>query len=77
MVHIISEEGIVVDTENIEAIMNSLSLKNVSNVRSFMGLVGHCRRFIEVFSKVSHAITSLERKNVKFMCSEKYEQIFQ
>ena len=36
--HIISEEGICVDPEKIEAIMNWPTPRNVTDVRSFMGL---------------------------------------
>ena len=38
--HIISEEGISVDLEKIEAIMNWPTPRNVTDVISFMGLVG-------------------------------------
>ena len=37
--HIISKEGISVDLEKIEAIMNWPTPRNVTDVRSFMGLV--------------------------------------
>ena len=60
--HIISEESISVDPEKIEAIMNWPAPRNVTDVRSFMGLVGYYRRFIEGFSKVAHAIASLQKK---------------
>ena len=50
--HIISDEGISVDPKKIEAIMNWPNPRNVIDVRSFMGLVGYYRRFIEGFSKV-------------------------
>ena len=46
-------------------------------VRSFMGLVGYDRRFIEIFSKVAHAITSLQRKEINFKWTSKCEEIFQ
>ena len=36
--HIISEEGISMDPKNIEAIMNWPTPRNVTDVRSFMGL---------------------------------------
>jgi hypothetical protein len=62
----VSEEGIVVDPEKIEAIKSWPTPKNVSEVRSFMGLVGYYRRFIEGFSKVAHPITSLQKKGTKF-----------
>ena len=60
--HIISEEGISMDPEKIEAIMNWPTLRNVTDVRSFMGLAGYYWRFIGGFSKVAHAITSLQKK---------------
>ena len=66
MGHIISDEGISVDPENIEAIMNWPTPRNVIDVRSFMGLAGYYRRFIEGFSKVAHSITSLQKKGIKF-----------
>ena len=51
--HIISYEGIYVDPEKIEAIMNWLTPRNVTDVKYFMGLAGYYRRFIEGFSKVA------------------------
>ena len=50
--HIISEEGIFVDPDKIEAIMNWPTPRNVTDVRYFMGLAGYYKRFIEVISKV-------------------------
>ena len=66
MGHIISKDGIAVDPEKIEAIREWSVLKNVTKVRSFMGLAGYYRRFIEGFSKIAHPITSLQNKGVKF-----------
>ena len=42
-----------------------------------MGLVGYYRRFIEGFSKVAHAITSLQKKGIKFEWTSKCEESFQ
>ena len=44
--HVVSKEGIAVDTEKIRAIMEWVDPKNVDEVRSFMGLAGYNRRFI-------------------------------
>ena len=64
--HIISKEGIAVDRKNIEAIRGWSIPMNVIEVRSFMGLTCYYRIFIEGFSKISHPITSLQNKGVKF-----------
>ncbi|GJR26080.1 putative reverse transcriptase domain-containing protein [Tanacetum coccineum] len=37
-----------------------------SEVRSFLGLVGYYRRFIENFSKIAKPLTSLTQKNQKY-----------
>ena len=66
MGHIISEEGIVVDLEKVQAIREWPTLRGVAEVRSFMGLVGYYRKFIVGFSKIAYSITSLQRKEKKF-----------
>ena len=66
MGHIISYEGISVEREKIEAIMNWPTPRNVTNVISFIGLAEYYRRFIEGLSKVAHAITSLKRNGINF-----------
>jgi hypothetical protein len=67
--HIISEQGIVVDPENIEAIRGWPTRRNVSEVRSFMGLAGYYKRFIAGFSEISHPITYLQKNGIKFECT--------
>eukprot|EP00253_Pinus_taeda_P009444 PITA_09444 len=64
--HFVSEEGIAVDTEKIRSIMEWVALKNVDEVRSFMGLAGYYRRFMGNFSQIPYPITSLQRKVKKF-----------
>ena len=74
--HIILEEGIVVDLEKVEAIREWSAPRNVVEVISFMGLVGYYRRFIVGFSKITHPITSLKRKEKKFQWNEECESSF-
>jgi hypothetical protein len=74
--HIILEQGIVVDPEKIEAIRGWPTPRNVSDVRSFMGLAGYYRRFIVGFSKIVHPITSLQKKGTKFEWTLKCERNF-
>jgi hypothetical protein len=69
--HVISSEGIVVDPTKFEAIMEWPAPTNVTEVRSFMGLSGYYRQFVEGFLKIANSITELEKKNNKFVWTEK------
>ena len=75
--HIISKEGISVDPEKVEAVMNWPTPRNLADVRSFMGLAGYYMRFIEGFSTVAHSITSLQKKEIKFEWTPRCEESFQ
>jgi hypothetical protein len=75
--HIISKDGIAVDPEKIEAIREWSMLKNVLEVRSFMGLAGYYKIFHEGFSNIAHPITSLQRKGMKFQWKLDCEKSFQ
>jgi hypothetical protein len=51
--------------------------KNVMEFRSFMYLASHCRSFIAGFSRITHPITSLQRKENKFQWTEDCEKSLQ
>jgi hypothetical protein len=50
---------------------------SVFEIRSFLGLAGYYRRFIEGFSKLSEPLTTLTRKNARFIWTDECEQSFQ
>ena len=64
--HIMSAEGIRVDPIKIEPIVNWKLPRNVTEVRSFLGLAGYYRRFVKGFSVKASPLTKLLRKGVKF-----------
>jgi hypothetical protein len=75
--HVISKEGVAVDPDKIRSIMEWPTPKDVSDIRSFMGLAGYYRRFIKGFSKIGCPITALQKKGIKFIWTSKCEEIFQ
>jgi len=75
--HVITKEGIAVDPEKIRTIMEWPIPKDVADIRSFMGLAGYYRRFVEGFSRVAHPITSLQKKGKVFKWTPECQQSFE
>jgi hypothetical protein len=74
--HIISNDGISVDPAKVKEIMAWSIPTTVTEVRSFMGLPGYYRRFIEGFSKIAKPMTSLLEKGREFKWDSKCQDIF-
>ncbi|KAK1406152.1 hypothetical protein QVD17_41439 [Tagetes erecta] len=75
--HIVNAEGISVDPSKIEAIKSWASPKTPTEIKSFLGLAGYYRRFIENFSRLAAPMTKLTRKDVKFDWGQEQETAFQ
>ncbi|KAL4348869.1 hypothetical protein GQ457_17G005750 [Hibiscus cannabinus] len=74
--HIVSSEDIWDDPKKIEAIIGWKQPKNVSEVRSFLGLTGYYRRFVEDFSIIVAPLTKVLRKDAPFALTEAQESSF-
>ena len=64
--HVISAEGVSMDPQKIESVVNWKPPKNVLEVRSFLGLAVYYRKFVEGFSKIAAPLTKLTSKDVKY-----------
>ncbi|GKA09403.1 putative reverse transcriptase domain-containing protein [Tanacetum coccineum] len=62
--HVINGNGIHVDPSKIEAVKNWKAPRTLTEVRSFLGLAGYYRRFIENFSKIAKSLTILAQKSL-------------
>ncbi|XP_027181976.1 uncharacterized protein LOC113780368 [Coffea eugenioides] len=71
--HRVSEDGIAVDPAKVEAVMNWKQPETPTEVRSFLGLAGYYRRFIQDFSKIAGPMTELTKKGAKFVWTPKCE----
>ncbi|XP_057548118.1 uncharacterized mitochondrial protein AtMg00860-like [Amaranthus tricolor] len=74
--HFVSKEGVLVDPTKIEAVQSWLSPKNVTKVRSFLGLAGYYRCFVKDFSRIARPMTSQMKKEKKFEWSDQCEHAF-
>jgi hypothetical protein len=64
--HVISNGGISVDPAKVKEITAWSIPTTVTEIRSFLGLAGYYRRFIEGFSKIAKPMTSLLEKGREF-----------
>nr|GEZ88031.1 reverse transcriptase [Tanacetum cinerariifolium] len=75
--HIVSAEGITMDPAKVEAITKWPRPMSVTEVRSFLGVAGYYRRFVEGFSRLALPLTKLMRKGEKFVWNEEREKSFE
>ncbi|XP_059663369.1 uncharacterized mitochondrial protein AtMg00860-like [Cornus florida] len=74
--HVVSKEDISVDPSKVESIINWERPRNVPKIRSFLGLAGYYRRFMENFSRIAAPLTRLTKKGVKFEWTDECEAVF-
>jgi hypothetical protein len=74
--HTISQDGISVDPEKVQEVMDWKPPTTVRQIRSFLGLAGYYRRFIPNFSRIAKPMTELLKKGVKYDWSQKCEDAF-
>ena len=75
--HVVNQNGIMVDPAKISAVMQWEIPKTPSEIRSFLGLAGYYRRFIQDFSKISLPLTKLTKKSAVFSWGSKQQEAFE
>ncbi len=72
----ISEQGISMSKEKVQAVQEWPVPRNVKDVQAFLGFANFYRRFIEGFSKVCKPLTDLLRKEGKWYWTAACEEAF-
>ena len=65
------------DLKKIRAIKDWPTPTSVTDIRSFLGLDGYYRNFIQNFSRIACPMMALQKKVNKFLRTNKCEDIFQ
>ena len=74
--HRLGAEGLAVSQDKISAVRDWPAPRNVSEVRSFLGLAGFYRRFVKGFSKLAHPITELTKSDCTFTWGQAQQDAF-
>jgi hypothetical protein len=75
--HIINRDGLAVDPKKVAAILDWNAPKDVRGIKSFIGMDGYYRRFIEGFSKIARPMTALLAKKVEFKWTPACQKSFE
>nr|GFC01998.1 putative reverse transcriptase domain-containing protein [Tanacetum cinerariifolium] len=72
-----SADGITMDPSKVEAITKWSRPTTVTGMRSFLGLAGYYRRFVEGFSRLALPLAQLMRKGETFVWMDEREESFE
>ena len=68
--HIVSAEGVAVDGSKIDKVKEWPTPRNLTEVRSFVGLCAYYRRFVPDFSTITKPLFDLTKKDQEFVWGE-------
>ncbi|KAF8046352.1 hypothetical protein N665_3793s0001 [Sinapis alba] len=73
---IVAGEGMAADPEKVQAIREWPRPTTMTKVRSFLGLVGYYRKFVNGFSSIAQPLAKVTGKEVPFIWAEENEKAF-
>ena len=74
--HIVSSRGIHPDKKKIESVVNAPAPKTTAEVRSFLGLVNYCSRYIKDYCTTTYPLRQLLKERTKFRWGEEQQSSF-
>ena len=74
--HVVSEKGIAMQPEKVQAIRDWPPCQNLTELRAFLGTTGYYRRFVKNFSAIAAPLFGLMKKGVRFHWTAECQQAF-
>jgi len=74
--HRVDREGMHMMEDKVRAIRDWPTPTAVEDIRSFLGMVGYYRKFIQGFSSLAAPLTELLKKGVRFLWTDELEKSF-
>ena len=74
--HVVSQGGLSIELSKVEVMLNWDRPRNMTEIRSFLGLAGYYQRFAENFLSIAAPMTMLTRKDVSFVWDDICEKAF-
>lgn len=74
--HIFSENGMKIDPERVNAIINMKSPTNKKELQIFLGMVNYLRKFIPHLADVASPLQLLLKKDVEWLWTEVHEDVY-
>jgi hypothetical protein len=75
--HVITEDGVRPDPGKVEVIEKFPRPQSAKQLKSFLGLVGYYRKFVQNFSKIAAPLYMLLKQDAQFVWSDNQENAFQ
>jgi hypothetical protein len=75
--HILTPNGVSNDPIKIRDVQAWPSSQSIKDIRSFLGLAGHYRRFVKNFGMIARPLTDLLKKGTLFLWTDICEEAFQ
>ena len=74
---VIGLEGIKIESEKVQGVLEWLISKCIKDVQKFLGLVNYYHRFIEGFASIARPLHNMVKKDQKWDWTEKQEGAFE
>ena len=73
---VVTSEGVKPDPQKVKAINDFPTLRNTTDVKSFLGLAGYYRKLIPQFSKIAKPLNELLKIDAKWQWEQEHTDSF-